>query len=110
MKRVTSLMIGLCIFMLFLSPAFADGDVERVQPTVGMKVLDLLIVRPLGIVLSAGSTAFYILTVPITFPAGVSEPAARMLVETPWKYTGMRCLGDFQHYKDGSAITVIPEE
>jgi hypothetical protein len=30
--------------------------------------------------------------------------------EAPWRYTGMRYLGDFKHYKDGNPIAVIYEE
>ena len=103
------LVIILCVSIPFSSSVFAD-DTELEQPTAGMKVLDLLAVRPLSIVVSTASTAFYIVTVPFTFPSGVSEPAARILVEAPWRYTGMRYLGDFKHYKDGNPITIIPEE
>lgn len=101
--------MALSLAMLFSPAAFADGP-EREQPTTGMKLLDLLLVRPVSIIGSALATAFYLATVPITFPSGVSEPAARILVEAPWRYTGMRYLGDFHHYKDGNPITVVPEE
>ncbi len=107
--RVKILIICLCLSILSCSAAFAD-NMEREQPTTGMKVLDLLLVRPLSIVGSCISTGFFFATVPITFPSGVAEPAARILVEAPWRYTGMRYLGDFHHYKDGHPITVIPEE
>lgn len=103
------LVMALCLAILFSSSAFADGT-EREQPTTGMKLLDLLLVRPVSIIGSMLSTGFYLATVPITFPSGVSEPAARILVEAPWRYTGMRYLGDFHHYKDGHPITVVPEE
>jgi len=110
MVIVKILVMALCVAILFSSSfAFADG-MEREQPTTGMKALDLLVVRPFSIVGSSLSTIFYIVTVPITFPSGVSEPAARIFVEAPWRYTGMRYLGDFKHYKDGNPITVIPEE
>ncbi|MGZ6249067.1 MAG: hypothetical protein ACXWMC_05585 [Syntrophales bacterium] len=101
--------MALALAILFSSAAFADG-IEREQPTMGMKIFDLLLVRPLSIVGSALSTGFYLVTVPITYPSGVSEQAARLLVEAPWRYTGMRYLGDFHHYKDGHPITVVPEE
>lgn len=98
-----------CLAILFSSIAFAE-EMEREQPSTGMKVFDLLVVRPLSIVGSSLSTAFYLATVPITFPSGVSESAARILVEAPWRYTGMRYLGDFHHYKDGNPITIVPKE
>ncbi len=103
------LIICLSLSILFSSAAFAD-NMEREQPTTGMKVLDLLLVRPLSIVGSSISTAFFLATAPITFPSGVSEQAARLLVDAPWRFTGMRYLGDFHHYKDGHPITVVPEE
>jgi hypothetical protein len=109
MRACRILLMALSILILFCSAAFADG-MEREQPTTGKKVLDLLVVRPLSIVGSTLSTAFYLVTVPITFPSGVSEQAARILVEAPWRYTGMRYLGDFRYYKDGNPITTIPEE
>ncbi len=109
MEIVKILVIILCVSIPFSSSVFAN-DIEREEPTVGMKVLDLLVVRPLSIIGSTASTAFYIVTVPITFPSGLSEPAARIFVEAPWRYTGMRYLGDFEHYKDGNPITIIPEE
>ncbi len=109
MRICKTLVVALSMLILLSSGAFADG-VEREQPTTGMKVLDLLVVRPLSIVGSTITTAFYLVTAPITFPSGVSEPAARILVEAPWRYTGMRYLGDFHHYKDGNPITIIPEE
>ncbi len=109
MEIVKILVIILCVSIFFSSSAFAD-HMKREEPTAGMKALDLFLVRPLSIVGSTLSTAFFLATVPITFPSGVSEPAARILVEAPWRYTGMRYLGDFHHYKDGNPITTIPEE
>ena len=109
MRIRKTLVMALSMLILFSSAAFADG-MERERPTTGMKVLDLLVVRPLSIVGSTLTTAFYLVTAPITFPSGVSEPAARILVEAPWRYTGMRYLGDFKQYKDGKPITTIPEE
>lgn len=109
MRIFKTVVMGLLIMILFSSAAFADAR-EREQPTTGMKFLDLLLVRPLSIIGSTLSTAFYLVTVPITYPSGVSEPASRILVEAPWRYTGMRYLGDFHHYKDGNPITIIPEE
>jgi hypothetical protein len=109
MRKSTILLILICILAFCATPGIA-GEMERERPAEGMRILDLLVVRPLSIVISTASTAFYIVTVPITYPAGVSESAARVLVEAPWRYTGMRYLGDFHHYKDGHPITTIDEE
>lgn len=109
MKKIGIFILVSLLFTLFSSFALAE-ELSHLQPTGGMKILDLVVVRPLSICVSTLSTAFYIVTVPITFPAGVSEPAARILVEAPWRYTGARYLGEFDRYKDGYPITVIYEK
>ena len=107
MKKISiSILIAIVIA---LSSHIAYGE-EVGQSNVGMKILDLLVVRPLSIVVSTFSTALYLATVPITFPAGVSEPAARTLVEAPWRFTGARYLGEFDRYKDGNPITIFYEK
>ncbi len=107
MKKIS---IPILIAMVIaLSSPVAYGE-EVGQSNVGMKILDLLVVRPLSICVSTASTAFYLATSPITFPAGVSEPAARILVEAPWRYTGARYLGEFDRYKDGNPITIFYEK
>ncbi|MDI7258534.1 MAG: hypothetical protein QME90_01285 [Thermodesulfobacteriota bacterium] len=107
MKKISiSILIAMVIA---LSSPVAYGE-EVGQVTVGMKILDLIVVRPISIVVSTASTAIYLATVPITFPAGVSEPAARALVEAPWRFTGARYLGEFDHYKDGNPITIFYEK
>jgi len=107
MKKISfSILIAMVIA---LSSPVAHGE-EAGQSNVGMKILDLILVRPISIVVSTASTAIYLATVPITFPAGVSEPAARALVEAPWRYTGARYLGEFDRYKDGNPITIFYEK
>jgi hypothetical protein len=56
---------------------------------------------------SAACNTVFIGSLPLTFPAGVSEPAARVLVEFPWKFTGARYLGEFHHYKNGEPIAFM---
>lgn len=107
-KLVLALMVLSLLLSFGASPATAGGGKES-GPSTGMKAVDLLLVRPLSAVGATLSTAIYILTCPFTFVAGVSEPAARILVEAPWRFTGMRYLGDFENYKDGNPITVIRE-
>jgi hypothetical protein len=83
---------------------------EEPGPSVGLKVVDLVVIRPISAGVATVSTAFFIATSPLTFIFGVSEPAARVLVEAPWRFTGARYLGEFEHYKDGKPITVVLEK
>lgn len=72
-------------------------------------ILDLLIVRPISASVAIASTGFCVGTMPLAFVSGVGEQSSRVLVEAPWRFTAMRPLGDFGHYKDTKPITVITE-
>lgn len=107
MKRI---LVFLMVAMLtVLSSGIAFGEPAG-KPTADMKVFDLFVVRPLSIGISLLTTALYCVTVPFTFPAGVSEDAARFLIEDPWKYVGARHLGEFYYYKDGQPVPLPPEK
>lgn len=77
------------------------------SPPAGLMVLDGLILRPVFVGLSAASTAIYIGLSPVLYMTGIGEPIARAMVETPWRYTAGRPLGDFTgNQKDGHPIYV----
>lgn len=97
----------LAFVTLFSSSAIAQE--LRENPTTGMKVLDLLLVRPVSALVSCASTAFCVGTMPLAFVIGVGEQSARVLVEAPWRFTAARYLGDFHHYRDGKPITIVQE-
>jgi hypothetical protein len=111
MKNVKGkvLVIIMTILVMASTSALADNS-QQEHPSTAMKVVDLVMIRPLSIVVSTACTAVFIGSLPLTFPAGVSEPAARILVEFPWKFTGARYLGDFHHYKDGEPIALVADE
>ncbi|RPJ05665.1 MAG: hypothetical protein EHM36_08010, partial [Deltaproteobacteria bacterium] len=103
-KKIGFVVGFLIITVVFQSAAFAQEARESgkapgpQRPSVGIKVVDLLLVRPIAIAVASISTAFCVATLPFTFPAGVSEPSARILVEAPWRYAGGRYLGEFDRY------------
>ncbi len=105
-KILTTILAITLTLTLFHSIALA----EESDPSLGLKVVDLVVIRPVSAGVATISTAFFIATSPLTFIFGVSEPAARVLVEAPWRFTGVRYLGDFEHYKDGKPITVVSEK
>jgi len=107
-KRITAILTATLILTLFCSLAMAQDTKQG--PPVGLKIVDLIILRPISAGVATISTAFFIATSPLTFVIGVSEPSARVLVEAPWRFTGGRFLGDFKHYKDGKPITVVYEK
>ncbi len=99
----------LTVLTLTLFSSLALAGESREEPSVGIKILDLLIIRPISVGVATASTALCIGISPLTYLIGVGEPTARVLVEAPWRFTGMRYLGDFEHYKDGNPITVVKE-
>ena len=106
-KRLVSILAVLAILTLFSSPVLAQE--VRENPPVGIKILDIIIVRPLSASVACASTAFCVGTMPLAFITGVGEQSARILIEAPWRFTTGRYLGDFSHYKDGKPITIVQE-
>jgi hypothetical protein len=91
----------LTMSMLLAAPA---AMAEPAEATVGMKILDFALVRPVSFVISAASTAVFIGTVPLTFPMGVSYDLGTYMVAVPWRYTSSRYYGNFSEYRDNRTI------
>lgn len=107
--KVLKVAVLLAMLLIVSSPFALAQDLEQKEPRprVCCKILDLVIVRPLSIVVSTASTGFFLGTSPITYAIGVSEPAARILVEAPWRFTNARYLGEFDRYKDGRPMMPV---
>ena len=106
-KRLVSILAVLAILTLFSSPVLAQES--RENPPVGLKILDIIVIRPVSAAVSCVSTALCVGTMPLAYIIGVGEQSARVLIEAPWRFTAGRYLGDFSHYKDGKPITVVQE-
>ncbi len=102
-----NLMLIITVLLLTLFSSSALAGETREEPSVVIKILDLVIIRPISVGVATASTALCIGISPLAYLIGVGEPTARVLVEAPWRFTGMRYLGDFEHYKDGRPITVV---
>jgi hypothetical protein len=64
---------------------------------------DFFVARPLGLVLTAGGTALWLVSLPFTLAAGNANETAETLVLGPAEQTFVRCLGCRQSgytYKD----------
>lgn len=109
MIKVLKMAVLVTMFLIVSSSYVLAYDLENTEPSVAIKILDLSIVRPISMVVSIVSTAFCVGTLPLTFPVGVSEPAARIFVEAPWRFTNARYLGEFNHYKDEKPVTIVYE-
>jgi hypothetical protein len=100
MKQLASLLIALA-FLLCL-PGQADARTRGSSYTpFGLKVVDVALVRPGMVAVSVASNAFFLATLPLTFPIGVSEQSATLFVVAPWRFTAARFPGEFDAYLDG---------
>ena len=85
--------------LLMLSLAFAlclgVPHAAKAETNVPLAILDIALVRPIGVVVSTASTAVYTgLAVPF-FLMGIHEPAAYLMIEDPWEFTAGRDPGEF---------------
>ncbi|MBA6413576.1 hypothetical protein H2508_10690 [Parahaliea sp. F7430] len=63
------------------------------SPNAAEMVGDLLVARPIGLVMTAGGLAAFVVSLPFTLLAGHASEAAETLMVGPAKETFMRCLG-----------------
>jgi hypothetical protein len=89
-RRATVALVVGCMLspqMLWAQAAIDDS------PNEWEMVGDLLVARPLGVVLTVGGTAVWLVSLPFTLLAGNASEAAGTLIGGPVETTFMRCLG-----------------
>jgi hypothetical protein len=74
---------------------------EAVEPGWPDQLADAVLVRPLALVGALASTGVFLGTLPLTFPMGIGDECAHVLMEGPWRFTAGRVLGDVRRYNDG---------
>jgi hypothetical protein len=108
MKReIFVVLLVATLLALLISQAY--GEEADGKPPVVLKVVDVVIVRPVSAAVAAGLTAVSVVTMPLAYVCGVGEHSTRILIEAPWRFTGARKLGEFDRYVDGKPITVLPD-
>jgi hypothetical protein len=100
MKQLAGLVIALSFLLVLPGQADARSRGSSYTP-FGMKLLDVALVRPGMVAVSVVSNAFFLGTLPLTFPIGVSEQSANLFVIAPWRFTAARFPGEFGAYLDG---------
>lgn len=73
-------------------PVPAAGGVAS---SVGEKIFDVAVLRPLGVGATAGGMAFYLISVPFVAPAMNLPVTWDIFVLGPYDYTFVRPLGEF---------------
>jgi hypothetical protein len=103
LKHLASLVIALA-FLLFLPGQAAAQSRGLSYTPVGLKVVDIALVRPVMVGVSFAANAFFLGTLPFTWPIGVSEQSAYLFMVAPWRFTAARFPGEFGLYVDGGTV------
>lgn len=79
-----------CALMVSAAPGFAAAEDE---PKMGEMALDLIVARPLGIVVTALGAVAFVVSLPFSALGGNVGQAGKALVIDPGRTTFVRCLG-----------------
>ncbi len=71
-------------------PATVSGDKATDM------VVDVLVIRPLGLATTAVGTVLTVIALPFTIPSGSVRESANMMIVKPAAYTFKRPLGEFE--------------
>tara|TARA_Y100001934_G_scaffold244105_1_gene301289 strand:- start:2816 stop:3112 length:297 start_codon:yes stop_codon:yes gene_type:complete len=86
---------ALVLALMFLFNADVQANPAGDGSGVPAIVADVIVCRPLGLVALVAGSAFYVVSLPFTVPAGGTEEVKRKLVDYPYHYTFTRRLGEF---------------
>lgn len=89
-KFATAAAVATC---LLTSSVHASVLEVNERPSALAMGTDLLLVRPIGAVVTAVGAVLWVVSIPFTAPTGSQEVAAEVLVAEPARYTFYRCLG-----------------
>jgi len=78
--------------MLLPQMLWAQNAIDE-SPNEFAMVGDLLVARPLGVVMTIGGAAVWLVSLPFTLLSGHASEAAGTLIAGPVEATFMRCLG-----------------
>lgn len=86
-------LIALFICSLMLPQMlWAGGSIDE-HPSAAAMAGDLVIARPIGVVMTVAGTAAFLVSLPFTLLAGSASEAAETLMIGPAETTFVRCLG-----------------
>ena len=89
--------IGLVVLMIAVRPGISAADESGA--VTGDKatdmIVDLVLLRPLGLVSTVVGSALTVVALPFTIPSGSVGDSAHALIVKPAEYTFNRPLGDF---------------
>lgn len=95
MTRTLTAGVAAIVLVAFPPAALAEHDGSITGDSATDMVVDVVVMRPLGLVATVLGTALTVLALPFTIPSSSVEASARELIVKPAEYTFKRPLGDF---------------
>lgn len=89
-RRATTALMIACLMVP--QALLAQSAIDE-SPNEWAMVGDLLVARPVGLVMTVGGAAVWLVSLPFTLLAGHAGEAAETLIVGPGETTFMRCLG-----------------
>lgn len=95
LKRIVGcLVVAALVLVPMGATALAQDPVQAIEPSGESMAVDLLVVRPLGILSVVAGTAVYLVSLPFSAMGGNMDKAGEKLVKEPAKFAFARKLGD----------------
>ena len=91
-NRVVTALMAACMLLPQTLWAARTVTIDE-SPHAGLMAADLVISRPIGVVVTVVGTAAFVLSLPFTLLAGNASDAAEQLMIAPAAETFVRCLG-----------------
>jgi hypothetical protein len=88
-------LIAALVFIPFTSSALARSKKLTEENSAGAMAVDLLVVRPVGVVSLVIGSALFVVALPFSLLGGNTGESAKKLVAEPAKFTFNRPLGEF---------------
>src|SRR5512139_1199873 len=97
------LISGVLALVLVVMPLVAAAQQEGTLSgdRAADMVVDVVLVRPLGLAATLVGAVLTVVALPFTIPSGSVEASARELIVRPAEYTFTRPLGDFSGSSEG---------
>lgn len=90
---ITSLSLAIILVVSVPGTALASESGNEIGDDVGI-ILDLVILRPVGVVATVGGFVIFVGSLPISLPTGSVRKTFNALVSRPAIYTFWRTLGE----------------
>lgn len=87
---------ALAVLLAASFPVLADDSNTVSGDKTTDMVVDVLVVRPLGLVTTAVGAVLTVVALPFTLPSGSVKESAQFMVIEPAEYTFKRPLGEFE--------------